>query len=107
MKAVTLSDKTILSWDALPGAMSYNVYRISASKDLQLVENVKSNSFTIHLAPGTASYEDFAVKALCDEKTESATPAMASRVQTGPNMLAALVLIAALGSVLLLRRKMI
>jgi hypothetical protein len=47
------------------------------------------------------------VKALCDEKTESTTPTMASRVQTWPNILAALVLIAALGSVLLLRRKML
>ena len=107
VKAVPLSDKTVLSWDALPGAMSYNVYRISASKDLELVENVKQNSYTIHLAPGAATYVDFAVKALCDDKTESATPAMASRVQTGPNVIAVMVLIAALWSVLLLRRKML
>lgn len=107
VKATTLADKTVLSWDALPGAISYNVYRISASRDLELVENVKQNTYTIHLAPGTATYADFAVKALCDEKTESSTPAMASRVQTGPNLLAILVLVAALGSVLLLRRKMI
>ncbi len=80
--AVTLSDKTVLSWDALSGATSYNVYRISAAKDLELVENVKQNTYTIHLTPGTATYADFAVKALCDEKTESKTPAMASRVQT-------------------------
>lgn len=82
VSAVTLSDKTVLSWDSLPGAISYNVYRISASKDLELVENVKQNSYTIHLTPGAATYADFAVKALCDEKTESTTPTMASRVQT-------------------------
>ena len=49
--AVTLSDKTVLTWDALSGAISYNVYRISAAKDLELVENVKQNTYTIHLTP--------------------------------------------------------
>lgn len=106
VKAVTLDDKTVLSWDSLPGAVSYNVYRISASKDLELVQNVKENSYTIQLAPGAVTYADFAVKALCDEKTESTVPATASKVQTWPNALALIVIVAALGSVVLLRRKL-
>jgi hypothetical protein len=105
--ATTYTDKTLLSWDPLPTAISYNVYRISATKDLELVENVTGTSYTINLAPGTASYADFAVKALCDSTTESATPAIASKVRTGPGALAIIVVLAALGSVLLMRRKMI
>ncbi|GAB0175297.1 MAG: hypothetical protein HHAS10_11760 [Candidatus Altimarinota bacterium] len=106
VKALTLADKTILSWDALSGAISYNVYKINAAKDLQLIQNVKENSYTIQLSSGSITYADFAIKALCDEKTESTVPAMASKVQTGPNALALIVIVAALGSVLLLRRKL-
>jgi hypothetical protein len=105
--ATTYTDKTMLSWDPLPNAVSYNVYRINASKDMELVKNVTETTYTINLAPGTASYEDFAVKALCDSTTESITPAIASRVRTGPGALAIIVILAALGSVLLMRRKMI
>jgi CRISPR/Cas system CSM-associated protein Csm4 (group 5 of RAMP superfamily) len=81
---MTSADKTVLSWDALSGALSYNVYRLSASKDYELVENVKANSYTLYLSSGSLVYQDFAVKALCDDKTESSVPATASRVQTGP-----------------------
>jgi hypothetical protein len=106
VKVATSSDKTILSWDALSGAISYNVYRLSAAKDYELVENVKSNSYTLYLSSGSLAYQDFAVKALCDDKTESTTPAIASRVQTGPGMLLTLlVIISSLLSILFIRRR--
>lgn len=82
VKVATSSDKTVLSWDALSGALSYNIYRLSTSKDYELVKNVTENSYTLFLSSGALLYQDFAVKALCDEKTESETPALASRVQT-------------------------
>jgi hypothetical protein len=107
LTATVMKDKSVLSWDALTGATSYNVYKISASGDHELLKNVKENAYTLFLKPGTVTYEDFAVKGLCDEATESHTPAVASRVQTGPWALAVLVVFAALASVLLMRRKMI
>jgi hypothetical protein len=82
IKTLSSSDKTILSWDALSGALSYNIYRLSAAKDYELIENVKTNTYTIFLSSGALSYQDFAVRALCDSKTESSVPSTASRVQT-------------------------
>ena len=84
MTIATSSDKSIISWDPLVGAISYNIYRVTAAKDLELLQNVKENSYTLYISSGALVYQDFAVKALCDDKTESATPALASRVQTGP-----------------------
>jgi hypothetical protein len=51
LRAETLADKTVLSWDTLSGAISYNIYRINASKDLELIKNVTTNTYTIDLAP--------------------------------------------------------
>ncbi len=105
VKVSTGSDKSILSWEALTGALSYNVYRISAAKDYELVKNVTENSYTLYISSGALAYEDFAVKALCDDKTESSTPAVASRVQTGPNLITALVIISSLLAILFIRRR--
>lgn len=107
IKTMTSADKTILSWDALTGALSYNVYRLSAAKDYELVENVKSNSYTLYLSSGSLVYQDFAVKALCDDKTESSVPATASRVQTGPWFIAILVALSALLSIFFIRRRQV
>lgn len=82
VRSLTRADKTILSWDSLSGAISYNIYRLSVTKDYELISNVKENSYTLFLSSGSLAYSDFAVKALCDDKTESSVPAIASRVQT-------------------------
>jgi hypothetical protein len=105
VKVMTGDDKTVLSWDALSGALSYNVYRLSAAKDYELVENVQSNSYTLFLSSGSIVYQDFAIKALCDDRTESSVPATASRVQTGPWLLAILVAFSALLGIIFLRRR--
>ncbi len=105
VKVATGSDKTILSWEALSGALSYNVYRISAAKDYELVKNVTENSYTLYISSGALAYQDFAVKALCDDKTESSAPAFASRVQTGPSLLTTLVIISSLLGILFIRRR--
>lgn len=99
------SDTTILSWDALSGAISYNVYRLSAAKDLELIENVTINQYTLYISSGALIYNDFAIKALCDAKTESSVPAIASQVKTGPGILSILVIVSALLSIFFVRRK--
>ncbi len=105
VKVATSSDKTVLSWDALSGALSYNIYRLSTSKDYELVKNVTENSYTLFLSSGALLYQDFAVKALCDEKTESETPALASRVQTWPGLLTLLIIVSSLLGIFFIRRK--
>lgn len=77
-------DTSVISWDALPEALSYNVYKKDATGKYILIENIKANSYTIHIAKGDLKYEDFAIKAVCsDSKTESADYGEAVRVQTG------------------------
>lgn len=101
----TMSDKTTLSWEALSGAVSYNIYRVTAVKDYELIQNVKENTYTLYLSSGALEYQDFAVKALCDSTTESAVPAIANHVQTGPGALAILVIISAIASIFFVRRR--
>lgn len=105
VKVATGANTTILSWEALTGALSYNVYRVTPTNDYELVKNVTENSYTLYLSSGALAYQDFAVKALCDEKTESNTPAIASRVQTGPGLLSILVIISSLLGILFVRRR--
>jgi hypothetical protein len=102
----TLSDKTILSWKSVTWALSYNIYTLSPSGDSTFFENTKDTNYTIFLSSGsTASYKDFGIKALCDEKTESADISKASHVKTGPQILALLVIIAGFISIVIMRRK--
>jgi hypothetical protein len=101
----TSANSTVLSWDILSGATSYNIYRMTAAKDFELVKNVTENSYTLYLASGSVVYEDFAVRGVCDDTTESSVPAIASRVQTGPGFLAVLVALSALLSIFFVRRR--
>lgn len=105
ISVATSSDKSILSWDSLSGAISYNIYRVTAAKDYELIQNTKESTYTLYLSSGAIVHEDFAVKALCDDKTESSTPSIASKVQTWPGALAILVIISALLSIFFIRRK--
>lgn len=101
----TLSDKSILSWEPVDNAVSYNIYKVAASGDQTLFQNVRDTKYVLFLSAWAIVYEDFAVKALCDSTTESATPALASRVQTGPASLAILVIVSGILGAFFLRRR--
>lgn len=95
LKVAKSDDQSVLSWDSIPEALSYNVYKKDASGAYVLVENVKVTSYTVHLAKDAVKYEDFAVKAVCsDAATESADYAEATKVQTGPAQVIALLSLA-------------
>ena len=95
LKVSKTEDQSVLSWDSIPEALSYNVYKKDASGAYVLIENVKVTSYTIHLAKDAVKYKDFAVKAVCsDATTESADYAEATRVQTGPAQVIALLSLA-------------
>ncbi len=95
LKVATTEDQSVLSWDSIPEALSYNVYKKDTSGSYGLIENVKVTSYTIHLAKDSVKFEDFAVKAVCsDAVTESADYAEATKVQTGPAQVIALLSLA-------------
>lgn len=101
----TDTSKSILTWPAVQNAMGYNVYKIGTDGKYTLVTKVKDPSYTVFLSQGAVTYGDFAVKALCDDKTESADFARASKVQTGPGMIAFIVIVSAILGFAVLRRK--
>ncbi len=99
--------KSTISWMALSGAISYNIYKVSPAGDYTLFQNTKDTMYTIFLSQGAVIYEDFVVKALCDNTTESKEYSSMSRVQSGPGMITIIVIIAAILGAFLMRRRSI
>lgn len=107
LMVTTDDDKSIISWTALTGATSYNIYKVSAAGDYALFQNTKEPTYTINLAKGDVVYENFVVKAKCDDTTESKEYSSMSKVQTGPGIVAILVILSAITWAFLMRRRYI
>jgi hypothetical protein len=106
LSVIPEGNKSILKWESLTGAISYNVYKKNADGTMLLVENVKTPMYTIYLAPGAVTYNDFWVRALCgDGKTESPDVALATKVQTGPGLIIFLVLFSGLVALFITKRE--
>lgn len=71
-----------MSWDKVECALSYNIYKVTAAGDYEIVQNTKEPTYTIFHQTGSVQYADFAVKALCEGGEESADFTKASSVQT-------------------------
>ena len=107
LTVATDASKSVISWTALTGATSYNLYKVSAAGDYSIFQNTKEASYTLYLSPGAVTYENFVIKALCDDSTESKEYSSMSRVQSGPGMVAIIVIISAIFGALLMRRRSI
>lgn len=107
LTVLTDKSKSIISWSSLTGAVSYNLYKVSAAGDYTLFQNTTESSATLYLSSGAVMYENFAVKALCDTVTESKEYSKMSRVQSGPGMIAVIIIIAAVLGAILMRRRSI
>ena len=92
----TNDTKSVISWEALTGAVSYNVYKVSPAGDYALVQNTDTPSYTLFLSSGAVVHENFVVKAKCDNTTESKEYSSMSKVQTGPGMIAFVVIFSAI-----------
>ena len=107
LTVATDASKSIISWTTLTGATSYNLYKVSAAGDYSIFQNTKESNYTLYLSSGAVTYENFVVKALCDDSTESKEYSSMSRVQSGPGMVAIIVIISAIFGALLMRRRFI
>jgi hypothetical protein len=105
LKVKTETDISVLSWDSIPVAVRYNVYKKNAAGEFVFIESVSSNSYTIHIATGEVKYEDFAIKAVCSDLTESANLSPSTSVQTGPGKIFLLMSIALVAGFAIFRRK--
>ncbi|PID84422.1 hypothetical protein CSB09_01275 [Candidatus Gracilibacteria bacterium] len=101
----TNQTKSVLSWDRVEGASGYNLYKVSPSGEYTLFQKTVDPSYTLFLSQGSIVYEDFAVKAVCADGTESKDYSNASKVQTGPGAIAFIVILSAFIGLLVFRRK--
>jgi hypothetical protein len=107
LTVTTDETKSIISWASLSGAVSYNLYKVSAAWDYALFQNTTEPTYALFLSKGAEVYENFVVKALCDKNTESKEYSSMSRVQSGPEMIAIVVILSAIAWAFLMRRRYI
>lgn len=105
ISVTTDASKSILTWDPVQNATAYNVYRIESDGKYSLIQKVTEPKYTLYLSRGAIEYKNFAVKALCGDNTESQDYATASRVQTGPGMIAFIVIVSTIIAGVILRRR--
>lgn len=93
--------KSTLTWDALSGAVSYNVYKKDASGQPVLVENVAAPTYVVYISGKKIAFDEFAVKGVCANPNggtnESPEFKQMIKVQTGPEVFLALLVLAAVG----------
>ena len=106
IKVISEKWVSIISWKSVENSKGYKVYKKSGSGELEFVADTKDPMYKIYIASGAIKYEDFAIKAICsDGKTLSPNIGMATKVQTGPGLMAAMLLIALIGGYWYVRRQ--
>lgn len=110
IKNIKLKSKSVISWDKVEKASSYNVYKKDRnSENMTLIENVTQNQYEIVIQGDVVEYDDFAVKAVFKDdvcNVESVNYSSMTKVQTGPKeMLFVLVALSLGAGVFFFRRK--
>lgn len=90
IKVTELKTKSVMTWDALPDAVSYNVYKKISDTQVQLVQNVTEPRFEVEITGDEVKYEEFAIKAVGKNASGSTIQGDLSemtKVQTGPEVI--------------------
>lgn len=108
-KVVTLKTKSVLSWDKVDKASSYNIYKKDrTSWEMKLIQNTENNSYEVSITWDKVEYDDFAVKAVfkddvCDIESNDFT--QMTKVQTGPKEIAMVIIALTLSLALVIYRR--
>lgn len=112
LKLIELKTKSILTWDALEKATSYNIYKMDTKTwKYELIDNVDKARYEVEVTWKKDKYEQFAVKALWKDpkwKDFEWDLSDAIQIRTGPEMIIILIASLLLGLLFLwfsLRRK--
>ncbi len=110
LKLVKMKTKSILSWDAVTNAVSYNVYKKDPTTwEMKLITNVTEPRYEIEITWNQVTYDDFAIKAFgkdWDKDIESPEYSDMTKVQTGPKeIFIAILAILLAGMFVYIRRK--
>ncbi len=103
----TNQTKSVLTWEAVKGAAGYHLYKVNTDGEYTLVQKTVDPSHVIYLSKGSVKYNDFAVKAVCADGTESKDYSKTTKVQTGPGAIAFIVILSAFLAFFILRRRKI
>lgn len=89
IKLTELKTKSILTWDELSDAESYNIYKKTGENTVTLLENIDEARYEIAITWEEIIYEDFAIKAIwktASWETIQWNLSEMTLVQTGPEM---------------------
>lgn len=100
IEVVELKTKSVITWDELEAAQSYNIYKKTDDGDINLIDNVEEAKYEIEIIGEEIIYEDFAIKALGkNEETGEELQwdlSEMTKVKTGPELYVLLAFIALL-----------
>lgn len=105
LKLVELKSKSILTWNPVEWAESYNIYKKSNNWNLELITNVKTTKFEVLFWKKEVKYDYFAVKAV--SKTDNWeiyewSLSNATKVKTGPEIIILFLLSLFIGWIILI-----
>lgn len=108
--SIKLKSKSVISWDKVEKASSYNVYKKDRmGTGMTLIENVTQNQYEIIIQWDIVEYDEFAVKAVFKDdvcNVESSDYSGMTKVQTGPKEMLFIIIALSLGAgVFFFRRK--
>lgn len=94
LKLVELKTKSILTWDKLEKAKSYNVYKKWSNWELDLITTVTEPKFEINIEWDKVKFEDFYVRANWEDENGSYLWDLSdpTKIKTWPEMLIILLL---------------
>lgn len=99
IEVTELKTKSIVTWDVLTDAESYNVYKKIDTNKIELVENVLEPRFEVEITGEEIKYEEFAIKAIgktSSWETVQGDLSEMTKVKTGPELYIFLALVALL-----------
>jgi len=110
IKLEKLKNKSILSWDEIKEADSYNIYKLDkASGTKKLIENVKKAETTLYITGDKVEYDDFFISAIWVDKEgksqEITDLSDMTKVQTGPAEILFLLIVSMLLGYMIIRRR--
>ncbi|NDK07925.1 hypothetical protein EOM39_01610 [Candidatus Gracilibacteria bacterium] len=90
LQLTKLKTKSILSWDPISEAISYNIYKQSPGNQLVLVDNVKEPRYEVNIVGNKVTYDYFVVEPVVkgeEGETIKGQLSEVTEIQTGPKEL--------------------
>ncbi|MEI6711611.1 MAG: hypothetical protein WCK88_05510 [bacterium] len=101
--------KSIITWDKLTDAASYQIFKKDAQGEYTMLDEVTDTSYTVNIdmTTGKNVFEDFQIRATCKngEITGEGAYSDSISVQTGPATIALMMLIIASGVAFILMKR--